>query len=75
MGPVGSHQDLLRAFPSILKDGSGEMAQPVKTLAAKPDYLSLISRTHMVEEGSRLSQAFLPHTFAVVCMRVSTHNG
>lgn len=35
------------------------MSQREKVLAAKPDHLSSIPRTHMVEKGSQLLQVVL----------------
>lgn len=40
----------------FLKGGGGEMTQRVKMLVVKPDNLSLIPRTHMVEERTNSSK-------------------
>lgn len=40
----------------FLKGGGGEMTQRVKMLVVKPDNLSLILRTHMVEERTNPSK-------------------
>lgn len=39
--------------------GADKMSQSVKVPAAKPDHLSLIPRTHMVEGGHQLQHLVL----------------
>jgi hypothetical protein len=53
--------------PCLKEDGSREMAQSVKTLAAKPDHLSLIPRTYMAE-STCIVACTLPyiHTYNII---------
>lgn len=47
---------------------ASEMAQQVKTLATKPDDMSLFPQTHMVEGDNQL-----PTVFSPLCMHMYTH--
>lgn len=62
-----------------IQTGAGKMAQQAKAFAFKPDILSLIHRTDMVE-GNRLPQVFLcpPHIciykyLPCTCVHEHTH--
>lgn len=49
-------------------DGASEMAQPVKAIAAKPDHLSSVPETHMVEGDDWLLWLVLWPTQVSSCM-------